>query len=181
MKSHCIYVAALPVNAKVIEGFPKYFATPEGLIFSAHGRIKQRRFGRNSCGYPICGMRDENKEVKFRLVHRIIAKLFVDGDKSLELNHIDMDKTNCCASNLEWVTKSANHLKAHELQPWRGFNTRMRRNTAVTATNPDTNEQHIFVSGKEAAKWVGNPNAAGNISKACVHGREAYGFFWRKN
>jgi len=173
------YVDAIPSDALPIPGFPKYFATREGEIFSAFGRFKKRKFGRNSCGYPICGLQTHSNGIKFVMVHRIIAKLFVPGDSSLEVNHIDMDKANCKASNLEWVTKSDNHLKAHALQPWRGLNARGALSKRVIATHPDTCEEREFSSGKEAAKFIGNGTAAGNISKACKHGREAYGFYWR--
>lgn len=174
------YIETLPSNCVPIPGYPKLFATPDGNIYSSFGRIKRRRFGRNGCGYPICGMKDEAKKLRWPLVHRIIAKLFVQGDTSLEVNHIDMNKENCRANNLEWVTKSENHLKLHALRPDLAEKVRGRASVALIATNASTGERHEFKSGKAAALWVGNVKAAGNISKACVHGREAYGFVWCK-
>lgn len=179
-KPKCQYVESLPVDAIEIEGFKNQFATPRGEIFARFGRLKLRRFGRNGCGYPICALRTDDGSKVFVLVHRIIAKMFVSGDNSLEVNHIDMNKENTRADNLEWITKRENHIKGHKLKPEWGKRTGERTRRALIASNPETWEEHRFVSGKEAAKFVGNPTAAGNISKACIHGREAYGFYWRK-
>ena len=174
------YVFAIPDSARAIPGYPRYYATPDGQIFSACGKPKRRRFGRNSSGYPICGMRNEEGMLKFPLVHRIIAEMFVPGDRSLTVNHKDMDKTNCAADNLEWITFSENHLKGHAMKPEWSANSGALISRVVVATNPATGERHEFKSGRAAAVWVGNPTATGNISKACVHGRIAYGFTWAK-
>lgn len=42
------------------------------------------------------------------LTHRLVAEAFVEGDNTLEVNHIDGNKLNCHYSNLEWVTPSQN-------------------------------------------------------------------------
>jgi hypothetical protein len=41
-------------------------------------------------------------------MHRLVAVAFVQGDQSLDVNHIDGNKHNNKADNLEWVTKSQN-------------------------------------------------------------------------
>lgn len=101
--------------------------------------------------------------------------MFVSGDNSLTVNHIDMNKANCDALNLEWISFSDNHLKAHAMKPGRNKGRLAKR---LLAFDSETKERHEFASGKDAAQWVGNPTASGNISKACVHGRKAYGFNW---
>lgn len=178
MKQCCQYVDSLPADAVAIPDYPNNYATPCGKIYSRFGRLKLRRFSRNSVGYPICRMRNAAGEVKFPLVHRIIAWIFVAGDKSLTVNHIDMDKTNCAASNLEWVTFKDNHIKGRAMKPEWGKDGGASK--ALIASDPASHEDFTFKSGKEAAIWVGNANASGNISKATVHGRLAYGFYWRK-
>ena len=45
-----------------------------------------------------------------RLVHRLVAKAFVANDSGLpHVNHIDEDKANNNASNLEWCTPAYNN------------------------------------------------------------------------
>jgi len=177
MKSKCQYLTELPDDAVEIPGYPKHYATPAGRLFARFGRIKQRRFSVNSCGYPICGLKRADGKRVFVMVHRIIAQMFVTGDHTLTVNHIDMDKANCAASNLEWVTFSDNHRKGRAMNPeWNNG----LCSKALIAINPETKEERRFESGKAAALWVGSSYAAGNISKASVHGRVAYGFIWRK-
>jgi hypothetical protein len=79
------------------------------------GRILKGRVG--VPGYPevVLNRKPERRTV---LVHRLVADAFVERPDSgvlLEVNHIDGDKTNACATNLEWVTKSKNHQHALRL------------------------------------------------------------------
>ena len=41
-------------------------------------------------------------------VHRLVAVAFVPGDHSLSVDHIDGDKSNNQATNLQWCTKAEN-------------------------------------------------------------------------
>lgn len=46
------------------------------------------------------------------LLHRLVAMAFIEGDFSLQVNHLDGKKANCQASNLEWATPRENILHA---------------------------------------------------------------------
>lgn len=49
-------------------------------------------------------------------VHRIVAAYFCENPKNVNVvNHIDGNKLNNCASNLEWVTQSENRVHAIEV------------------------------------------------------------------
>ena len=53
------------------------------------------------------------RRVKSFTVHSLVAWLFVTcPPDATEVNHKDADKSNSAASNLEWVTSSANKLHA---------------------------------------------------------------------
>jgi NUMOD4 motif/HNH endonuclease len=43
-------------------------------------------------------------------IHRLVAEHFINGDRSLDINHKDGDKKNNSVDNLEFVTKSQNML-----------------------------------------------------------------------
>jgi hypothetical protein len=47
-------------------------------------------------------------------VHRLVARAFVPGYfEGATVDHLDGDKTNNAASNLEWVTRSENTRRQH--------------------------------------------------------------------
>jgi len=55
---------------------------------------------------------------KVYTIHRLVATLFVDNiNNKPEINHIDGNKLNNAASNLEWVTRKENcqHRELHGL------------------------------------------------------------------
>ena len=60
-------------------------------------------------GYLHVGLSKDGKVTLFR-VHRLVAVAFIDNPKGLyEVNHIDEDKTNNRADNLEWCDHKYNN------------------------------------------------------------------------
>lgn len=68
----------------------------------------------NSCGYRRVSLKINGCYKKY-FVHRLVAKLFVDGETEEKniVNHIDGNKMNNKYYNLEWVTRSENDLHAY--------------------------------------------------------------------
>ena len=51
-----------------------------------------------------------------RVVHRLVAKAFIDNPNSLpQVNHIDGNKFNNVSDNLEWMNNSENQKHAYKL------------------------------------------------------------------
>lgn len=72
------------------------------------GRILKPTTNRKVEGYLFLFLYRECKSTR-HYVHRIVAEAFHGpAPEGQEVNHIDGDKLNCCASNLEWVTKQEN-------------------------------------------------------------------------
>lgn len=73
----------------------------------------------DSGGYLAVFLVDNDGVIKARAIHRIVAKVFVDNpDNKPQVNHIDGDKHNNSASNLEWVTQSENMQHAKNTNLW---------------------------------------------------------------
>lgn len=65
-------------------------------------------------GYLLVGLHKNNKK-KMCKIHRLVAIHFIDNPYNKpEVNHIDGDKSNNCADNLEWVTSSENSIHAYK-------------------------------------------------------------------
>lgn len=68
----------------------------------------------NNAGYRRVMLYNPIKKRFF--IHRLVALHFCDGvDDKKVVNHIDGDKLNNKAENLEWVTHSQNDLHAYKL------------------------------------------------------------------
>lgn len=74
----------------------------------------------NTAGYPMVVLARRKKTAQHKSahyrVHRLVAEAFIPNPENKpEVNHKDGDKTNSNASNLEWVTKSENHIHSHRV------------------------------------------------------------------
>ena len=79
-----------------------------------HKQESQLRAGKilspwvSKVGYLTVSIKEGGKRPKYT-VHRLVASAFCDGfEPGLSVNHIDGDKLNNHASNLEWVTLERN-------------------------------------------------------------------------
>ena len=80
----------------------------KALNFKRTGEEKFLKQQTNYKGYLYVGLCKDGRQ-KFVRVHKLVAKAFVPNPKNLpQINHIDNDKKNNCASNLEWCTCAYN-------------------------------------------------------------------------
>lgn len=103
---------SLAKNLTPVEGWP-YSVSPNGYVVSHYTGRRMRSRAQNK-GYQMLILRNKGKR-KAMLVHRLVAMAFVPNPDDLPyVNHKDGNKSNNCASNLEWCTASENLAHAHK-------------------------------------------------------------------
>lgn len=94
----------------------------KNYAISNFGRIKSYcrnserllRLSYTKDGYVKCGLCINGKSLRFR-VSRLVAEHFIPNPDNKEtVNHIDGNKKNNRADNLEWATKSEQMIHAYE-------------------------------------------------------------------
>jgi hypothetical protein len=100
------------MGSKLIEGFPDYRVTSCGKVVSfkksSVGLVLSEVLNKN--GYVYINLRDSEGKRHHKTLHRLVADSWVNKESNsfTEVNHIDHDKTNNMASNLEWCDSGAN-------------------------------------------------------------------------
>lgn len=124
-------------------------------------------------GYVVVNLRKDGTSW-VAPVHILVAKAFIPNPDNLPtVNHIDGDKHNNNASNLEWASYSENNI--HALRT----GLRSPRGNAISQYTLDGEYVASYKSACEAARVTGLSRGA--ISH-CLNGRmKKYGgFIWRK-
>ena len=110
-------------------------------------------------GYLEVSLSNKGK-VSHKKVHRLVADAFCEkSDGQDEVNHIDGDKQNNYASNLEWCTRRENTIHAYR----NGLQTTTRGGPVRRVVC--LNDGHEFSTAGEAARYYGLD--VGMISSQC--------------
>lgn len=108
------------------------------------GNVKNHETGRimslhvDNTGYVSVAVKpNRGQETKQWQVHRYVAKAFVPNPDNLPyVNHIDGNKLNNTAQNLEWCTNSHNQLHRNAMYP--DLYNRMKHDVPVKCSNGKT-------------------------------------------
>lgn len=96
-----------------INGFPNYSVSTEGEIRN-DARKELKSPTKNHSGYLVVDLYSNGERYKKR-VSRLVGEAFVENPKNkTQINHIDGNKDNNRASNLEWVTPEENMRHAFD-------------------------------------------------------------------
>lgn len=136
-----------------------------------YGKILKTKTVNNS-GYQTIALHDSGKSKTF-LVHRIVAETFLDNPLFLgEVNHIDQNKLNNKADNLEWCTHKENMNHGDEIE--RGARKQRRK---FRQLDLDGNLIKVWHGFKQMERETGLQRKS--VYDCCVGKRESYmGFKW---
>ena len=173
---------------KKIEGYEDYLVSDKGRVFalpktdaigrSHDGMILRNKHHQN--GYVFVALAKGGKLRQYR-VHRLVAEAFVPNPYQCdEVNHIDGDKNNNCAENLEWCTRAENnkHAVKFGLRDLKYMQSCARKkNMRPVAQIENGNVIAVYPSMTDAGIAVGTNG--GCISQAVKTGCKSGGYEWR--
>lgn len=106
------------METKDIEGYPNYFVTSDGDVYSkSYNKTKKCKKMKSHIlrsGYARVTFRTKGVR-KDCLVHQLVAKAFIPNPENKpQPNHINSVRSDNRVANLEWMTQSENILYAYE-------------------------------------------------------------------
>ena len=125
-----------------------------------------------SNGYWVVGLGFMGKR-KIKSIHRLVAEAFIENpDNKPQVNHIDGNKGNNNASNLEWATPSENTKHAYKTALLTHYS------RAVYQIDPETIIGKRWESVRAASRALGITESG--IIKCCRGERKmSGGYIWR--
>ena len=153
---------------KDIKGFEGYYQVSNlGRVKSLERTVKSKGNGMmvikerilrpslNGSGYPIVGL-SKGSDHTSHIVHRLVAEAFIPNPDNLsDVNHINQDKTDNRAENLNWMSHKDN-LNYGD----RNKKISMKNSRAVYCIELDM----TFKNSVEAAEYIGLYDSA-NLSQ----------------
>lgn len=133
----------------------------------------------NSKGYLFVQLSKDGK-VSRKYVHRLVAEAFIPNpDNKATVNHINCDRSDNRAENLEWTTYRENNDYAIKVMRDAGGNKRNNKSSRpVEQLDMNGNVINEFPSYREAERQTG----ISAIDKVCAgskYRKTAGGFKWR--
>ena len=143
---------------------------PTNTVCTVKGKIiKPAKIGNGYMGVKLCN----GSHRSTASVHRLVAKAFVPGYfDGAHVNHIDENKANNRADNLEWVTPSANNL--HGSHPVRVAQSKFKQ---ISQYTKDGQFVKTYPSITEACRATGATPSL--ISRVVGTQYKAKGYLWR--
>lgn len=156
-----------------IAGHPNYSVSNDGNVRNDRtGRILTPVKTKN--GYLRVGL-----DKKMCRIHRLVAENFLENPNGLQqINHIDGNKENNKAENLEWCTASQNIIHAQKIGLKKINYEGIKNPKSVIQMSLDGNVIGNFESTMDVQRELGFD--ASNISKACRNvQKSSYGYKWQ--
>lgn len=159
---------------KKIEGYTNYLVCSDGYVVNADTGAVLKGCIHRRTGYTKIVLYSPDHKPHSALLHRVVAAAFCERTaEKTEVNHVDGNKQNNAAENLEWVTRDENLLHAYLT----GLMPNRTTSRKIVAIDMQTGESKEYKSIHSASKQTGI--SRGNICMACKGNRpHAGGFYW---
>ena len=153
-----------------------YEVSPDGRVlthFHKNGLDRELAKVKTSDGYLAVNLYGGKKKVQQIRVHRLVAQAFVPNPDNYPIvNHLDGDKTNNRAENLEWCEQKENVNHAiHVLGKWSNSSLQKstassigKRNRRLNFSDAESMRKEYLAGGTSASKLAKKYG----ISKPCV-------------
>lgn len=167
-----------------IKGYEEHYAVDRlGHVYSIkNGYPKEMKQTVGKHGYCCVNLKDGERRKNAR-VHRLVAEAFIPNPQNKpHINHIDGDKKNNSARNLEWCTPSENSRHALQMgmlkPPTNNVDGVYKngKNKYVVIENLITDEAFLFTSLRKACEYIGRGHDFiwYHTSKGIWHFAESY-------
>ena len=132
---------------KQIEGFPKYYITSEGRVWSEYTKKWLKPYI-NTRGNHKRAVVSLGRKHKF-YVHRLVAEAFIPNPDNLpEVDHKDTNGLNNSVSNLQWVTHTDNLNNTLSKE-------HIKQNTGYFVEIEEIETGKLYIGYEEAASATG--------------------------
>lgn len=162
-------------------GYSKYLIFEDGTIYSLKSK-KYLKPIKKSTGYYAVNLFDDNSIPKMFFIHRLVAESFIPNPNNYtDINHIDENKANNNANNLEWCNKTYNEnfglKKEREIQT-KTANNKINGHKRIAQYDLNGNFIKEWESLTQASKTLNI--CIGNISST-INGvrNQAGGYVWK--
>lgn len=137
---------------KPIKNYENYLISKDGETWSIKSNIFLKPAA-NDRGYKTVSISSNGKAKTFK-VHRLVALAFVPNPNNYnEVNHIDGDKFNNKAENLEWCSRSQNIAHSYKLNLRNGINAGIAARAVISKPVIDINTGVFYDSILDASKY----------------------------
>ncbi len=101
-------------DVTVLPWLPNYGISDDGRVYSYLTNRWLKGVSQSTSGYPQIRLM-VNGKAKTLPIHRLVAEAWLgEPSEGTEVNHLNGDKTDNRAANLEWVTRSKNIRHAQD-------------------------------------------------------------------
>lgn len=110
-----------------------YEVSETGLVRRISGKRRMMKVWLHPGGYPIVRLSDAGRGLRETpMVHRLVAQAFIPNPENLPVvNHINHNRLDARAANLEWCTQAHNLEHAHRAGRLRLYARKGRRSPAA--------------------------------------------------